>query len=180
MILRDYSSASGPPRTDVHALPASHVSFSDSNEIFKYATETANPTASISRVVTTYDGTPSVAKFSSRGSNPFAEVMKPDIIAPGDVVFAAYPPNAPNHVQGSLYELLRGTSMAAPHVAGALALLKSLAFSFSSFFFRSCAFAKWRSLRFRKWAYKTKFCRKSGSCVQYRNIWICSLSMSIL
>ena len=44
-------------------------------------------------------------------------LVKPDISAPGDGVRSSYPPNT--------YAVLSGTSMATPHIAGAIALLYS-------------------------------------------------------
>ncbi|XP_061353285.1 subtilisin-like protease SBT3 [Gastrolobium bilobum] len=74
---------------------------------------------------------PSVDWYSSRGpsqSCPF--VLKPDITAPGTLILAAWPQNV--LVRGSLgshelfsnFNLLSGTSMACPHVAGVAALIK--------------------------------------------------------
>jgi uncharacterized repeat protein (TIGR01451 family) len=60
------------------------------------------------------DAEDEIAGFSSRGPSPWGEI-KPEIVAPGVDVRSALP--------GGGYGSMQGTSMAAPHVAGVLALM---------------------------------------------------------
>lgn len=63
-----------------------------------------------------------MATTSSRGPNGDANILKPDIAAPGTDILSAASPDTNN---GSLYMAISGTSMASPHVAGAAALVKA-------------------------------------------------------
>jgi subtilisin family serine protease len=58
-----------------------------------------------------------IAPFSARGPSPCGGPVKPDVSAPGVAVFSAYPGG---------YASASGTSMAAPHVTGAVAVLRSI------------------------------------------------------
>ncbi|PIN09246.1 Tripeptidyl-peptidase II [Handroanthus impetiginosus] len=81
----------------------------------------------------TYTGqAPIVASYSSRGPDvnkallETADVLKPNIMAPGSSIWAAWSPNSEGdqYIKGQNFALLSGTSMATPHIAGIAALIK--------------------------------------------------------
>ncbi len=63
------------------------------------------------------DSDDETARFSSRGPSAWGEI-KPQVAAPGVQVLSAYP--------GGTYQSWDGTSMAAPHVSGLAALMRSI------------------------------------------------------
>ena len=77
----------------------------------------ATPSAITVGAVTTSRGGADdvIASFSSSGPTPLSLQLKPDVSAPGAGILSAAP--------RSSYATLSGTSMAAPHVSGAVALL---------------------------------------------------------
>jgi len=77
--------------------------------------------------VTTLPYAPSMTSFSSRGPNPTAaDIIKPDITAPGIQILAGNTPLPTPGVQpaGELFQAIAGTSMSSPVVAGVYALIK--------------------------------------------------------
>ncbi|MGD9147349.1 MAG: S8 family peptidase [Anaerolineae bacterium] len=111
--------------TDNHWTPTVHINNTDGLVIKNYIATAANPVAQINGGVFTPIPAPWMAAFSSRGPNPVAaDIIKPDITAPGvNILAAASPFPDPGFLPGELFQSIGGTSMSSPHVAGAFALL---------------------------------------------------------
>lgn len=108
---------------DFHAVPSVHVADTGRAAILAYAkTAGASGTVSQSQVVDTAPA-PFTASFSSRGPLRAGggNLLKPDIIAPGQDIVAGVAPPA-NFDE--LFAVYSGTSMSSPHVAGLAALMK--------------------------------------------------------
>ncbi|MBA0708329.1 hypothetical protein Golax_023463, partial [Gossypium laxum] len=107
-------------------LSAITLSSEDYDSVISYLNSTKEPKAEILRSETTKDKfAPIVASFSSRGPNSI-----PDISAPGVDILAAYSPVASPSTttidtRRVKYNIISGTSMSCPHVAGVAAYVKT-------------------------------------------------------
>uniref|UniRef100_A0A7N0UIF5 Subtilisin-like protease SBT5.3 n=1 Tax=Kalanchoe fedtschenkoi TaxID=63787 RepID=A0A7N0UIF5_KALFE len=119
---------------DPHLLPAVQINYADGQTVFQYLNSTDNPVGYITppTVALGLKPAPAMAAFSSQGPNIIAPtILKPDITAPGVSVIAAY--TEATSASGlsfdnrtTSYNLMSGTSMSCPHVAGVVALLRAI------------------------------------------------------
>ncbi|VAH26258.1 unnamed protein product [Triticum turgidum subsp. durum] len=107
---------------------AVQVSAADGDVLIAYAA--SSESSSVASLI--YNNTlfgvrpaPVVPFFSSRGPSVIAVgILKPDILAPGLNILAAWPPSTGSG-KGT-FNIISGTSMATPHVSGVAALIKSI------------------------------------------------------
>ncbi|KZL81768.1 subtilisin-like protease [Colletotrichum incanum] len=116
---------------DAYFLPAMHLSKEDGPEVEAYA-KSGNGTA-----VLEFPGTrvgvpaPMMAAFSSRGPNIIVpQLHKPDITGPGVSILAAWigshgPSELTADVRKVDFNIISGTSMSTPHLAGIALFLKA-------------------------------------------------------
>jgi len=111
---------------DFHSVPTVHLQNTDRAAVKAYAA-TSGATATINKAVFNFNTpAPFMATFSSRGPLQAGggDLLKPDVVAPGQDIIAAV---AKTTAQGNLdFNILSGTSMSTPHIAGIAALLKQL------------------------------------------------------
>ncbi|XP_038904203.1 uncharacterized protein LOC120090550 [Benincasa hispida] len=119
---------------ELHFIPASDITNNDAQLLQKYLNSTTTPMAHLTKVKTLLNIKPApiIATFSSRGPNPIDPfILKPDITAPGVNILASYSTgNAPtfssNDQRRIPFNVISGTSMSCPHIAGIAGLLKSI------------------------------------------------------
>ncbi|MET8159520.1 S8 family serine peptidase [Sphaerisporangium sp. NPDC005289] len=113
--------------TDNHWLPAVHIDQPESTTLLNFLAANPGATASFTQgAKTTWQGDV-ITTFSSRG--PAGDFLKPDVTAPGLHILAGQTPTPESPLEGppgNLYQVIAGTSMSSPHVAGAGALLFAL------------------------------------------------------
>ncbi|WP_239153853.1 S8 family peptidase [Virgisporangium aliadipatigenens] len=110
---------------EIHSVPSTHLGTTEGQAVKAYiASAGAGATAAIGPTEKKAQAAPGVTAFSSVGPVDYnkGDLLKPDILAPGVDIVAAYSPEA--NPARSNYNLLSGTSMASPHIAGIAALIK--------------------------------------------------------
>jgi subtilisin family serine protease len=119
-----YNPAANSLNADFHFVPTVHVGPVEGAAVKAYIAGTSAATAALSAATAVQARAPEMAAFSSAGPAHagVADLLKPDITAPGVDVIAAVSPGRNN---GNNFNALSGTSMSSPHIAGIAALLRS-------------------------------------------------------
>ncbi|KAG4991700.1 hypothetical protein JHK82_025220 [Glycine max] len=118
---------------DSHLLPAVAIGEKEGKELKSYVLSSKTATAALAFKGTILGIKPSpvVAAFSSRGPNFLSlEILKPDLVAPGVNILAAWseaigPSGLKIDNRRVKFNIVSGTSMSCPHVSGVAALVKS-------------------------------------------------------
>ncbi|XP_062075901.1 cucumisin-like [Humulus lupulus] len=113
-------------------LASTLLTVEDGQRVLDYIKTAESPIATIEYGETWDDAmAPSVVSFSSRGPNPItADILKPDLTAPGVDIVAAWSPvasptDSDRDRRSVGYNVISGTSMSCPHVSGTAAYVKA-------------------------------------------------------
>lgn len=122
----EFGGGPGSIATDPHVLPGVHIDYYEYQELLTaYANGYITGTITGAVMDTSPTNGDIMASFSSRGANrSIPDLISPSVTGPGRAIWAAY-------AQGSggdgnyTFNVIQGTSMSSPHIAGAYALLKA-------------------------------------------------------
>jgi subtilisin family serine protease len=106
------------------AVPSGMISDLDGARLREFMAQTGGRTTirteqGVAEIVTGRSGI--VTSFSSAGPTNFGHALKPDVAAPGGQILSSTSPESAGG--GTPFAVFDGTSMSAPHVTGAVALL---------------------------------------------------------
>ncbi|WP_433215232.1 S8 family serine peptidase [Microtetraspora malaysiensis] len=122
-----YNSSPLDVMTDNHWVPTVHIDKPETDALLAFVAAHASATATFTQgEKATWQGD-AMTTFSSRG--PGGDFLKPDVTAPGLHILAGNTPTPESELEGppgNLYQVIAGTSMSSPHVAGAGALMAAL------------------------------------------------------
>lgn len=103
------------------SLPAIFLTYSDGQRLLGQTTKQITISPPVLTEETVY-GAGQISSFSSWGIAENLD-LKPELAAPGGMIYSSVPDSA-DSVRHDTYATLAGTSMAAPHITGAMALLQ--------------------------------------------------------
>nr|GEU42908.1 peptidase S8/S53 domain-containing protein [Tanacetum cinerariifolium] len=129
MIIANNKPTGNSVAVEIQVLPSSHIGYREGVAIKKYLNSTSAPVATIIQrgMVLGVKSAPQVMIFSSRGPNHASPgILKPDIVGPGVDILAACHESVDNNTRTqATFNIISGTSMSCPHLAGIEALIES-------------------------------------------------------